>query len=288
MMELVDCAFPLLTECVCTSEMSVAFDLADVVIFLGAMPRKEGMERKDLLDKNAGIFKEQGIALQKYASPHVKSLVVGNPANTNCAALIASAPQLDAHNFSALTRLDQNRATAQIAQKFNVQNEQVKNVLIWGNHSATQVPDVAIATIVEQSGIPRPVRLPSGADDAWLDNEFVSIIQTRGAAVIKKRGSSSAMSAAKAISDHLRDWLLGTNAGRCVSMAVPSDGSYNVPIGLVFSFPVVCSAGSWQIVKNVPISDAVAKRMQITKEELLMEQKTAFTMLGIATPSSAL
>jgi len=284
-MELTDCAFPLLTDCVCTSEMSVAFDKADVVIFLGAMPRKEGMERKDLLDKNAGIFKEQGIALQKYAAPHVKSLVVGNPANTNCAALIASAPSLDPRNFSALTRLDQNRATAQVALKFGVQNEQVKNVVIWGNHSATQVPDVAIATIVDAAGIPRPARQPSGVDDAWLDNEFVTTIQTRGAAVIKKRGSSSAMSAAKAIGDHLRDWLLGTNSGRCVSMAVPSDGSYNVPPSLVFSFPVVCHGAQWEIVKNVPISEAVAKRLQITKEELLFEQKTAFTMLGLATPA---
>lgn len=281
-MELDDCAYELLDEVICTADLAVGFKDVDVAIFLGAFPRREGMERKDLLDKNAGIFKDQGKALGQYAKPTVKSLVVGNPANTNCAVLVACADKLDPRNFSALTRLDHNRATHQIAAKLGVPVGKVKNVTIWGNHSSTQVPDVSTATVDGKSA--------SSAinDEAWLADTFIPTVQKRGAAVIAKRGLSSAASAANAIADHMRDWLLGTSADRHVSMAVVSDGSYGVPSGLVFSYPVTCNKGDWKIVTGQKIGAELQKRLDVTKQELLSEQKTAFAALGIALPASSL
>jgi malate dehydrogenase len=214
-----------LDDVICTADLAVGFKDADFVVFLGAFPRKDGMERKDLLDKNAGIFKTQGEALDKHAKRTVKSLVVGNPANTNCATLVAMAPGLPPHNFSALTRLDHNRATAQLAAKAGVGNGAVKNVTIWGNHSATQVPDISAATI---NGAPAKQIV---TDHDWVKNGFISSVQQRGALIIKMRQLSSAASAAVAIADHLRDWHHGTAPGVHVSMAVPSDGSYGVPEG---------------------------------------------------------
>lgn len=275
-MELLDCAYPLLADVVCTADLAVGFKDVDYVVFLGAMPRKEGMERKDLLDKNAGIFKVQGEALDKHAKRTVKSLVVGNPANTNCAVLAAMAPGLPASNFSALTRLDHNRALAQVAAKAGVLPALVKNVAIWGNHSATQVPDVALATI---DGKPAKQVI---TDSAWLGQGLVTTVQQRGAAVIKLRGSSSAASAAVAIVDHLRDWHQGTPAGTYVSMAVPSDGSYGIPKGLIFSYPVSISNGAYHIVQGVTFDAEQQARIDATKQELLDEQKMAFSSLGIA------
>lgn len=274
-MELLDCAYPLLAEVVCTADLAVGFKDVDYVVFLGAMPRKEGMERKDLLDKNAGIFKTQGEALDKHAKRSVKSLVVGNPANTNCAVLAAMAPGLPAAQFSALTRLDHNRAIAQIAAKAGVLPSRVRNVAIWGNHSATQVPDVAVATI---DGKPANQVI---TDADWLGRGLVASVQQRGAAVIKLRGSSSAASAAVAIVDHLRDWHHGTPAGVYVSMAVPSDGSYGVPKGLVFSYPVTIANGAFHVVQGIQLDAEALARVEITKQELLEEQKMAFSSLGI-------
>jgi len=278
-MELTDCAYPLLADIVVTGDLKVGFKDADVVVFLGAFPRKDGMERKDLLEKNAGIFKEQGGALDAAAARTVKCLVVGNPANTNCATLMASAPSLSPKNFSALTRLDQNRAYGQLAKKLNADVANIDGVFIFGNHSSTQVPTIVNATI-EVNGSKKSIR-EAVNDDTWLDEEFVKTVQTRGAAVIKQRGNSSALSAANAVADHLRDWFLGTN-GRIVSMAIPSDGSYNVPKGLVFSFPVTCAGGETTIVQGVPIDERLEKLLSITKEELISEQNTAFSMLGIS------
>jgi malate dehydrogenase len=267
-----------LDDVICTADLAVGFKDADFVVFLGAFPRKDGMERKDLLDKNAGIFKTQGEALDKHAKRTVKSLVVGNPANTNCATLVAMAPGLPPHNFSALTRLDHNRATAQLAAKAGVGNGAVKNVTIWGNHSATQVPDISAATI---NGAPAKQIV---TDHDWVKNGFISSVQQRGALIIKMRQLSSAASAAVAIADHLRDWHHGTAPGVHVSMAVPSDGSYGVPKGLVFSYPVVIANGAVQIVQNIAFDDDVRARIEITKQELLDEQKTAFAALGISPP----
>jgi len=277
-MELLDCAYPLVDEIVCTADLAVGFKDVEYVVFLGAFPRKEGMERKDLLDKNASIFKGQGEALDKYASRSCRSLVVGNPANTNCATLLAMAPGLPPTHFSALTRLDHNRAIAQIAAKVGKLPGSVKNVAIWGNHSATQVPDVTTALV---DGV--PVKQVC-SDHEWLKNAFVTTVQQRGAAVIKMRGASSAASAAVAIADHLRDWHHGTAHGVTVSMAIPSDGSYGVPKGLVFSYPVTISKGEYHIVQGIQLDDDVRARIEITKQELLDEQKTAFSALGIAPP----
>ena len=236
------------------------------------------------MQKNAGIFKTQGEALDKYAARHCKSLVVGNPANTNCATLAAMAKGLPATNFTALTRLDHNRATSQIANKLGKSVAAVKNVAIWGNHSATQVPDVTAALV--DGATPAKKALADANQTAWLNDEFIKTVQQRGAEVIKMRGSSSACSAANAIADHLRDWMQGTAEGTHVSMAVASDGSYGIPKGLIFSYPVTIKGGEWSIVQGIEIDSDFQARLDATKQELLDEQKLAFGTLGIDIPSA--
>jgi malate dehydrogenase len=273
-MELADCALPLLHKVTPTTDIGEAFKDLDVAFLVGAMPRKEGMERKDLLAANVKIFKEQGQALANHAKPTVKVLVVGNPANTNayiCAKY--AAPKIPARQFSAMTRLDHNRATAQIAAKSGVPVTAVKNVIIWGNHSATQFPDVKHA-VVHKDG--KDVNAYSAvADDAYLKGDFISMIQKRGAAIIAKRKLSSALSAAKAAVDHMHDWINGTKPGIWVSMAIPSDGSYDIPAGVMYSFPVMCTDGDWKIVQGLANDDFAKGKMAATLKELQEEAADA-------------
>jgi len=245
------------------------------------MPRREGMERADLLKANAGIFKVQGKALSDYSSKNVKVVVVGNPANTNALLAQLSATNIPKENFSALTRLDHNRAKAQIALRLKVNIAQVHNVIIWGNHSSTQYPDVSHAYVTDypNKGDKTPVAA-AVKDDAWLQGEFIKTVQQRGAAVIKLRKLSSAASAAKAIIDHARDWVVGTPEGEYVSMAVYSDGSYGIKEGLIYSFPVTIKGGKYTIVKDLPISDFSRKLLVATEEELVSEKDTAVQFLG--------
>eukprot|EP01027_Heterolobosea_sp_BB2_P009416 GEZU01013883.1.p2 GENE.GEZU01013883.1~~GEZU01013883.1.p2 ORF type:complete len:333 (+),score=144.89 GEZU01013883.1:258-1256(+) len=268
-MELEDGAYPLLAGVVPTIDYEVAFKDVDFAILVGAFPRKQGMERKDLMGMNAKIFKGQGEAIEKYASRNVKVLVVGNPANTNC--LIAShfAPSIPRENFSALTRLDHNRAVAQVAKRVGAPVSSVKNVIIWGNHSSTQYPDVNHATV---NGI--PVRQAVN-DDQYLNTEFITTVQKRGAAILDARGFSSAASAAKAITDHVRDWFLGTKEGEWVSMAVPSDGSYGIKQGVIYSYPVTIKDGKYTIVQGLKIDDFSRKMMDNTAQELFEEREMA-------------
>jgi len=275
-MELQDCAHPLVNSLTATCDQTAAFTDIDVAVLVGAFPRRPGMERKDMLEKNADIFKAQGQLLNTVAKKSVKVLVVGNPANTN--ALIASqcAPTIPKENFSALTRLDQNRATSQIAMKCNVPANQVEQVTIWGNHSATQYPDAWSAKVAGESAQAKV------NDDDWLKNGFITTVQKRGAAVLEARKFSSAMSAAKAIADHLRDWINGTS-GRWVSMAVNSTGNtYGIPEGLIYSFPVTCEGGKWTMVNGVAVSDFSREKLVATANELAEERKMAFEFLNIA------
>jgi len=264
-MELADCAFPLLAGIVATDQPEAAFGDADYALLVGAKPRGPGMERKDLLTENAKIFSAQGKALNAHAARKVRVLVVGNPANTNALIALSNAPDLDPARFTAMTRLDHNRALAQLGAKTGAAVRDVRRMTIWGNHSATQYPDVSHATV---GG--RPV--PSLVDDAWVRDQFIPTVQQRGAAIIKARGASSAASAASSAIDHVRDWALGTPEGDWVSMAVPSDGSYGVAQGVVYSFPVTCSNGRWEIVQGLEISDFSRERMQATEAELLEER----------------
>ncbi|XP_034174460.1 malate dehydrogenase 1 [Osmia lignaria lignaria] len=276
-MELQDLALPLLREITPTADPAAAFKDVAAAFLVGAMPRKEGMERKDLLAANAEIFKVQGEALNKYAKKDVKILVVGNPANTN--ALICShyAPSIPKQNFTAMTRLDQNRAQAALAARLGVQVDKVKNTIIWGNHSSTQYPDASHATAALKSGtVPVPKAINN---DNWLNTTFVETIQKRGAAVIAARKMSSAMSAAKAAGDHMRDWWVGTKPGEWVSMGVLSDGSYGIPKDLVFSFPVTIQNGQYQIVQGLPISDSARSKLNITSKELEEERAEANKVL---------
>jgi len=264
-MEITDCAFPLLRGVVATTDQDEAFKDIDAAFLVGAMPRKEGMERKDLLAANVKIFQAQGLALKKNAKPTVKVLVVGNPANTN--ALIASkfaAPTIPPENFTAMTRLDQNRATAQVALRNNIPVEAVKDVVIWGNHSSTQFPDVSRATASGQ-------RLPFKGHDP----ELIQLVQKRGAAVIAARKLSSAMSAAKAAADHMHDWFNGTS--NIVSMGVYSDGSkYGAPADVIYSFPcIVCPKAGWKIVDGLELDDFAKSKLKETGDELLEERKEA-------------
>jgi len=278
-MELQDCAFPLLGEIVPTADPKVAFKDIDVALLVGAMPRKEGMERKDLLKANAKIFEDQGKVLDQYAKKTVKVLVVGNPANTN--ALIASshAPSIPPQNFTAMTRLDQNRARAQIASRLGIKSETVRNVIIWGNHSSTQYPDVHHARIAKEDGSECPV-YDVVQDDSWLKGEFIKTVQQRGAAVIKARKLSSAMSAAKACADHMRDWWFGTKEGEWVSMGVITAGSpYGIPDGLIYSFPCTIKPDhTWEIVEGLEINDFSREKMDATAKELAEEKNSAFHM----------
>mmetsp|Transcript_8973 Transcript_8973/g.17337 ORF Transcript_8973/g.17337 Transcript_8973/m.17337 type:complete len:343 (+) Transcript_8973:1519-2547(+) len=269
-MELQDCAFPLLAGITTGADPRVLFQDVDIIIFLGGFPRKAGMERKELLSKNLAIFKVQGEALNAVGKPDVKCLVVANPANTNCLALSSFAPRIPKKNFTCLTRLDMNRAQAQIAQRTNSAVYRIKNLTIWGNHSATQYPDVNQATVGGQY-----VRKFLEADDAWLNTDFISTVQKRGAAIIQARKLSSAMSAASAAVDHVRDWYQGTRPGEWVSMGVYSDGRYGIPEGLIFSFPVTCRNFEWSIVSDLPIDKFSREKIEATTKELLEEKAEA-------------
>ena len=272
-MELEDLAYPLLAGVLGTTDPDEAFKDVDYAIFLGAFPRKEGMERKDVMTKNIGIFNSQGTALSKGAKPGVKCVVVGNPANTNAAILSRAAPNVDPKNISALTRLDHNRASSHLAIKCGVSCDKVSGVIIWGNHSSTQYPDVRHATV---DG--KPAREVC-TDAAWIEGEYITKVQKRGAAIIEARKLSSAASAAKAMCDHMRDWVLGTGDGY-VSMAVKSDGShYGVPEGLFYSMPVKCSGGEWTVVDGLPIDEFSQGKMTATANELSEELALALSLL---------
>ncbi|XP_063359868.1 malate dehydrogenase, cytoplasmic isoform X1 [Cydia amplana] len=271
-MELADCALPLLVGVLPTASPEEAFKDVAAAFLVGAMPRKEGMERKDLLSANVRIFKEQGQAIDKVARKDIKVLVVGNPANTNAFICSKYAPSIPKENFTAMTRLDQNRAQSQLAAKLGVPVKDVKNVVIWGNHSSTQFPDASNA-VVTVGGAQKPVPAVLN-DNEYLTNTFVSTVQKRGAAVIAARKMSSALSAAKAASDHMRDWFLGTG-DRWVSMGVVSDGSYGTPKDVVFSFPVTVNNGKWKIVEGLTISDFARKMLDNTGKELAEEKQDA-------------
>ncbi|XP_005098620.1 malate dehydrogenase, cytoplasmic [Aplysia californica] len=272
-MELMDCAIPLVKNLVATDDPNVAFKDVDAAFMVGAMPRKEGMERKDLLKANVKIFKAQGQAMEKLAKKSVKVVVVGNPANTNACILSKYAPSIPKENFSCMTRLDQNRAQAQIAAKLNVSTEKVSNIIIWGNHSSTQFPDVAHAKAEVQGKV---VTVPEAVqDDNFLKNEFIKTVQQRGAAVIKARKLSSAMSAAKAACDHMRDWFIGTKGGNWVSMGVISDGSYGIKEGLMYSFPVTIENKKITIVQGLSINEFAREKMDATAKELEQELSDA-------------
>lgn len=273
-MELVDAAFPLLSGVVATTDPEVAFAGVDVAILVGGFPRKAGMERKDVMAKNVAIYKSQASALERLASRDVRVLVVANPANTNALILKQHAPSIPAKNITALTRLDHNRALGQLSERSGAHISSVKNTIIWGNHSSTQYPDVNHATIDGKAA--REVI----NDDAWLDGEFIQVVQQRGAAIIKARGLSSALSAASSACDHVRDWVLGTPEGTWVSMGVWSDGSsYGAPEGVIYSFPVTCKDGDWQIVQGLKIDEKSAEKMRITGEELVEERGLALECL---------
>ncbi|KAM9993609.1 hypothetical protein ACTFIZ_011563 [Dictyostelium cf. discoideum] len=280
-MELQDCSYPLLQSVVATTDIQTAFLHINVAILVGAFPRGPGMQRKDLLKVNVSIFKEQGEALNKYASRGVKVLVVGNPANTNALTALMKASDLPTSNFSALTRLDQNRAQSMISEKVGTNVDNVHNVIIWGNHSQTQVPDVNHGYILNypNRGLIEPIQ-SSVNDDKWLNEQFIPLVQNRGATVIAARKLSSAASAANAIVGHVRDWLLGTKDGEHVSMAVYSDGSYNVPKGLIFSFPVTCRNGQWTIVQGLKINSSTQQKIDATIKELQEEKETAMSFLN--------
>jgi malate dehydrogenase len=265
-MELDDCAFPLLTGIVQTDDAEVAFKDADYALLVGGRPRGPGMERKDLLTANAEIFTVQGRALNKAASRNVKVLVVGNPANTNALIAQESAPDLPAKNFTAMMRLDHNRAIAQVAQKTGQPVTAIKQMSVWGNHSATQYPDVFNAEVGGQKAS------DVINDQAWLESTFIPCVQKRGAAIIEARGLSSAASAANAAIDHVRDWALGTAEGDWVTMGVPSDGSYGIPAGVNYGFPVTCKDGEWTIVQGLEVNDFSRGRMDATLKELQEER----------------
>ncbi len=264
-MELNDGAFPLLTEIVATDDANVGFGDADFAILVGAMPRKKGMLRKDLLQANSQIFSAQGKALNDSASKDVKVLVVGNPANTNALITAANAPDIDPKNITAMTRLDHNRAISQLASQTGAASNTVTKMTIWGNHSATQYPDIS-QTMVDGKPAPEIV------DTTWYRDTFIPAVQQRGAAIIEARGLSSAASAASASIDHIRDWVHGTADGDWVSMAVPSDGSYGIDEGIIYSFPVTCKDGGYSIVQDLPIDEFSRGRMDATQDELNEER----------------
>ncbi|GMP55991.1 hypothetical protein CsSME_00020627 [Camellia sinensis var. sinensis] len=277
-MELVDAAFPLLKGVVATTDVVEACTGVNIAVMVGGFPRKEGMERKDVMSKNVAIYKSQASALEKYAAANCKVLVVANPANTNALILKEFAPSISEKNITCLTRLDHNRALGQVSERLSVPVSDVKNVIIWGNHSSTQYPDVNHATVKTPAG-EKPVRVLV-ANDEWLNGEFITTVQQRGAAIIKARKLSSALSAASSACDHIRDWVLGTPEGTWVSMGVYSDGSYNVPAGLIYSFPVTCRNGEWTIVQGLPIDELSRKKLDLTAEELSEEKALAYSCLS--------
>ncbi len=272
-MELADCAFPLLSGVVATSDINVGFDEADIALLVGARPRGAGMERKDLLGANGKIFAPQGRALNESAAPGCRILVVGNPANTN--ALIAShnAPKMDRRQFMAMTRLDHNRALSQLAEKTDKHVQTVKKIIIWGNHSSTQYPDISHATADGE-------RIVDLVEDGWYHDTFIPTVQKRGAAIIKARGSSSAASAANAAIDHMRSWIHGTPEDDWVSMGVRSDRSYDVAEGVVYSYPCRCKDGDYAIVTGLECSEFSRERMKATDDELREERASVSELLG--------
>jgi malate dehydrogenase len=273
-MELDDCAFPLLAGIVRSDDADVAFGDADYALLVGAMPRKQGMERSDLLAANGAIFTAQGAALSRSASADVRVLVVGNPANTNALITLHSAPDVDPRRITAMTRLDHNRAVSQLAQRAGVPLSQVRRMTIWGNHSTTQYPDLFHCEVGGRNAYELV------GDHAWVEETFIPTVAKRGAAIIEARGASSAASAANAAIDHVRDWALGTADGDWVSMAVVSDGSYGVPEGLISSFPVTCAGGSWEIVQGLEIDDFSRARIDASAAEL-SDERDAVRDLGL-------
>jgi malate dehydrogenase len=271
-MELDDCAFPLLAGIVQTDDANVAFKDADYALLVGARPRGPGMERKDLLEANAAIFSVQGKAINAVASRDIKVLVVGNPANTNAVITQCNAPDIDPRNFTAMTRLDHNRAMTQLGQKTNTSINDITKVLIWGNHSATQYPDIHNALV---DGKPAMDLI----DQAWYESDFIPTVQKRGAAIIDARGASSAASAANAAINHVRTWVLGTPEGDWTSMGVYSDGSYGIQKGLIYSFPCVCKNGDWEIVQGLEINDFSREKMSATEQELAEERDAVAHLL---------
>jgi malate dehydrogenase len=264
-MELNDCAFPTLHAVSATDDARVAFKDCNFAMLVGARPRGPGMERKDLLLENAKIFSAQGKALDAVASHDVRVLVVGNPANTNSLIAQRNAPSLPAASFTAMTRLDHNRALAQLAEKTGVAVADVRKVIIWGNHSATQYPDLHHATVGAKAAL-------SLVEQSWFKENFIPTVQQRGAAIIKARGTSSAASAASAALDHIHDWIHGTAAGDWVSMGVPSDGSYGIPAGVIYSYPVTCKGGAYSIVQGLSVDEFSRGKMTATHQELLEER----------------
>jgi malate dehydrogenase len=273
-MELDDCAFGPLVDVVCTDDANVAFGDADIAMLVGAMPRKDGMERSDLLSANGGIFKPQGQAISANAKKNVKVLVVGNPANTNSLIAMHNAPNIDPRQFTAMTRLDHNRAVSQLAHKVGRPVSSIKKMTIWGNHSTTQYPDLFHAEVDGKNA----AQLIN--DQQWLEDTYIPTVAKRGAAVIKARGSSSAASAANAALGHIRSWVLGTPEGDWVSMAVPSDGSYGVPEGLISSFPCTCVNGEYKIVQGLEIDAFSRSRIDASVAELA-EERDAVRQLGL-------
>ena len=273
-MELDDCAFPLLSEVVCTDDADVGFGDADVALLVGAMPRKAGMERADLLAANGGIFKPQGEALSRSAKRDVKVLVVGNPANTNSLIAQRNAKDLDPGRFTAMTRLDHNRAKTQLARRLDVSVNDITKMTIWGNHSTTQFPDLFHCEVNGKNAYDLV------GDQEWYDSTYIPTVAKRGAAIIEARGASSAASAASSAVDHIRNWTLGTPDGDWVSMAVPSDGSYGVPEGIISSFPCVCKDGKYQIVQGLDINDYSRGKIDASAAELISE-RDAVADLGL-------
>ncbi|AUD79822.1 malate dehydrogenase [Kangiella profundi] len=266
-MELNDCAFPLVKDIVVTDDPAVAFKDANIGLMVGAKPRGPGMERKDLLTDNGKIFSALGKVIDQVADKNIKICVVGNPANTNAYILAKNAPSINQRNITALTRLDHNRAIYQLAEKADAEIASIKKMIIWGNHSVTQVPDISFATVNGENAADK-------VDATWAKEEFMPIVAKRGAAVIAARGASSAASAANAILDHMHDWVLGSAEGDWVSMAVPSDGSYGIEEGLIYSYPVVCKNGDYEIVQGLEVSDFIKDKMIESQKELQEEAET--------------
>jgi malate dehydrogenase len=271
-MELNDCAFDTLAGVVATDDPDIAFKDSDYALLVGARPRGPGMERNDLLEANAAIFSVQGKAINDHASRDIRVLVVGNPANTNALITQCNAPDIDPRNFTAMMRLDHNRAIAQLAEKTNSHVSDVRRMTIWGNHSTTQYPDVHHTSVAGKAALDL-------VDEAWLTDEFIPVVQKRGAAIIKARGASSAASAASAAIDHMRDWALGTPDDDWVSMGIPADGSYGIEAGVVYSHPVRCSGGNYEIVQDLAISDFSRERMNATDVELREERAAIESLL---------
>ena len=278
-MELEDCAFPLLQQVIITDDPKIAFKDTEIAMLIGSRPRSKGMERKDLIEANGAIFSEQGKLLNQYAARHVKVLVVGNPANTNALIAMKNAPDLDPRNFSAMMRLDHNRAIAQVALKLFQPIRDIKKMVIWGNHSGTQYPDLDHAEI--RGRLVRDILLnQDGPDQDWVESVFIPTVQKRGAAVIEARGLSSAASAANAAVSHIHDWMLSSHHNDWVTMSIPSDGSYGIPEGVIYGFPVTCKHGHYDIVQGLPISELGRKHMEESYRELVEERDHVKQLLG--------